>query len=80
MNITTKNQIRKQFAAALRNTRIAAGITQEELAFHLEVDHTIISRYECAKSNPTLIRLYELAEVLNCPVIDLILPKKTESE
>lgn len=72
MNTQTKTAIQQHFATNLRNLRYAAGITQEELAFHLGINHTIISRYESGQANPTLFRLHELAEILNCAVADII--------
>jgi len=68
MNIAQEQVIKEKFATNLRDARIAVGLTQEEVAFHLDIHFSIISRYESGKFNPSLIRLFELAEVLGCDV------------
>ena len=56
----------------LRRHRLAAGMTQEELAFRAGMDRTYLSDIERGRRNPTLLTLQDVATPLNLRVIDLL--------
>ena len=51
----------------LRKARMAAGMTQEQLAFAAGVDRTYISQLENNKRSPTLQFLFRLCDAINVP-------------
>ena len=48
----------------VRKARIAAGMTQEELAETSGFSQQYISSLECGRRNPTVVSVYELANAL----------------
>ncbi len=48
----------------------------KELAQHLKVNPETVSRWVNNKSQPSLIRLYDIADYLNIDVRELLIPKK----
>ena len=50
-------------AQNLKKYREKAGMTQEELANKLEVERTLLSKYEKGHLDPTTARLSELADI-----------------
>ena len=62
---------------AVHRHRIAAGISQEDLADQVSLDRTYISGIERGLRNPTFLVLLRLAEVLKVPVRRLIEHEET---
>lgn len=60
------------FAANVRRARLAADLSQEQLAFDAGVDRTYISQVERQKRNPTIIILARIASALKMPPGDLL--------
>jgi DNA-binding XRE family transcriptional regulator len=58
------SQINKAFGEQLRQARIAAGLTQEELAFRAGLDRTYISMLERGIKSPTLHTFFRLCRIL----------------
>lgn len=56
----------------LRDARLKAGITQEELAFAADVDRTYVSYLENDQKSPTIEMLVKLCRELKLPVSELI--------
>lgn len=52
------------FGAVLREARLAAGLTQEELSFRAGLDRAYISQLENDHKSPTLDTLFRLADAL----------------
>ncbi|MDQ2886981.1 MAG: helix-turn-helix domain-containing protein [Chloroflexota bacterium] len=61
----TLSQLNKVFGAHLRNSRKAARLTQEELAFRAGLDRTYISLLERGIKSPTLTTFFQLCRVLD---------------
>ena len=61
-----------QFGAKLRDKRKALGISQDKLALLAEIDRSYAGRIERGEVNITLEKAYQLAEVLECDVRDLL--------
>lgn len=56
----------------VRRHRLAAGLSQEELAFRAGMDRTYLSDIERGRRNPTLLTMQDLAVPLNIQVSDLL--------
>lgn len=61
-----------EIGAAVRNTRMARGITQDELAQALGVDRVTISRYEGGKRAISIPTLLDVSAYLGIPVTRLL--------
>jgi transcriptional regulator with XRE-family HTH domain len=62
----------QSFAAVLRQARLGAGLSQEELAFRADVNRTFIGLLEAGKRQPTLCVLFALARAVNATPDSLI--------
>jgi transcriptional regulator with XRE-family HTH domain len=58
----------------VRRLRLARGLTQEQLAERAGINQQYVSELENGKQNPTVIRLYELAEQLGSSPAELVTP------
>lgn len=56
--------MRALVGANIREARLAAGMTQEDLAERSGFSQQYISGLERGKRNPTIVSLYELAQAL----------------
>ena len=61
-----------QVAAAIRNLRQRAGLSQRQLALRMGVPRTYVSKIENEKATPTLSSLTRLAAALEVSVADLL--------
>lgn len=61
-----------QFGLNLRNKRKELGISQDKLALLAEIDRSYAGRIERGEVNITLEKAYQLAEVLDCDVRELL--------
>jgi transcriptional regulator with XRE-family HTH domain len=68
----TLHHARKILAENVRIARLAAGISQEELAFRAGIDRTYASQIERAIANPSLGITCSIADALGCSLIDLL--------
>jgi len=66
-------QIRRVFAANLRQRRTAAGLSQEELAHSADVDRTYISALERGVYSATIDMVAKLAEELGVEPAELLM-------
>jgi len=71
--------MRKIVGLNLKRYRLAAGLSQEELAARSGLDRTYISGLERFRRNPTVIVLHELASVLSVDPRDLLNPDESGS-
>jgi transcriptional regulator with XRE-family HTH domain len=62
----------KQLGRALAAARADAGLTQEQVAEHLDVFVETVSRFERGANWPTVPRLLQLAELYGIPVSALL--------
>jgi transcriptional regulator with XRE-family HTH domain len=60
------------FGEAVRERRLAAGLSQEALAERCGFDRKSISRVETGAFSPSLDRVYRLADALEVPIDDLV--------
>jgi transcriptional regulator with XRE-family HTH domain len=56
----------------VRRARLAAGLTQEQLAERSGFSQQYLSGLEQGKRNPTIVSLYELAMALGVSHMDLV--------
>ena len=66
-----KEEVQKKFGKRLADLRTSKDITQENLAFDLDVDRTYISYIERGKRNPSLYMLWKIARTLKVRLADL---------
>ena len=76
---STFDQAKKTFAANVRAARLAAGVSQEELAFRAGIDRTYASQIERAIANPSLGITCAVADALGCTLTDLLTARGGES-
>ena len=59
-------------ALNIKFARMKKGISQEELAELIDVSRTAISFIETAKQNPTILKVIDIAKVLDVDINELI--------
>jgi transcriptional regulator with XRE-family HTH domain len=59
-----REDVRRMVGNNVRRLRIAAGITQAELAARLEIDRAYISSLELGQRNPTVLSLWHVSKAL----------------
>ena len=69
---STFDQAKKILAVNVRAARLAAGVSQEELAFRAGIDRTYASQIERAIANPSLGITCAVADALGSTLIDLL--------
>jgi transcriptional regulator with XRE-family HTH domain len=57
--------VRKQVGRNVRRLRIAAGLSQAELAERMGVDRAYVSGLELGQRNPTVLTLWHISEALS---------------
>lgn len=60
------------FGDAVRATRTAAGVSQEELAHRSGIDRSYIGAIERGEQNAGLLHLTRIADALQVPLADLM--------
>lgn len=63
---------RKVFGARVRELRLTAGISQEELAHRADLDRSYVGQVERGERNVSLDNIYRLAEALKVGAGDLL--------
>ena len=64
--------IAKKFGEVLRDMRIDAGMTQEQLGLEADLRRTFISLLELGQQQPTLTTLIKLSHALKCPAHEIV--------
>ena len=62
----------KMFGANLRGVRRGKSISQDKLALLADIDRSYVGRIERGEVNITLEKAYQLAQVLECDVRELL--------
>lgn len=62
----------KEFPDRLREARIAAGLTQEQLGFALGITKSSVSAWENGRETPSFRFLPRLSEALSCSLDELL--------
>nr|WP_217447327.1 helix-turn-helix transcriptional regulator [Burkholderia pyrrocinia] len=60
------------FGAVLRERRLRAELTQEQLAFEADIQRVYVSGLELGRYQPTLTMLFKLAKALGCAPGELV--------
>lgn len=63
---------RRTVGKNVRRYRLAAGLSQEQLAERMGVDRAYVSGLEVGRRNPTIITLWHTAEALQVALPDLL--------
>lgn len=66
--------IRETLARNLKRYRVAAGLSQEELAHRAQIDRTYVSALERRRNSATIDMLAQLADPLGVEVWQLLKP------
>ena len=74
MGIELMSDLAQKIGHAIRNCRIEQKITQEKLALLCNIDRSYVGRIERGEVNITVVKLYEIAQILKIAPNDL-LPK-----
>ncbi len=72
MDTDTKQRLAQAVGKTISKHRKALGMTQADLAELLNMSNDAISRLERGNIVPSVIRLFELAEIFDCDVEDLL--------
>lgn len=60
------------FGSVIREIRIEAGLTQEQLGFEAGIRRTYVSILELGQQQPSLTTVFKLADALDIPAGELI--------
>jgi transcriptional regulator with XRE-family HTH domain len=72
MQISRDIKVLKQLGKRVKEARINAGISQEELAWQCEIDRTYISKIERGIANPSFLILIRIAETLKIRITAIV--------
>lgn len=72
MNEPNLQDLNRQIGQSIARRRQQAGLTQEETAEKLGIGYEAVSRMERGLVMPTVVRLYQLAEIFGCTSADLL--------
>lgn len=62
------------------NTRKSLGMTQEEVAFELDISITAYAKIERGETNVGFLRLAQIAELFKTPITKLVSSKENDNE
>ncbi|MBL0440117.1 MULTISPECIES: helix-turn-helix domain-containing protein [Aeromonas] len=65
-------ELAKRVGKAIGRQRQQVGLTQEQVAEHLDIGMEAVSRMERGKVVPTVVRLAQLAQLFGCELADLL--------
>lgn len=80
MTLSTKMMNAEKIGQCIAKRRLAANLTQDQVAEKLGIGYEAISRMERGKSIPTIIRLAELAEIFGCGIQELLVESSSRPE
>ncbi len=70
--------VRKMVGENVKRVRVAAGITQSELAARMGVDRAYVSGLEQGQRNATIVSLWHVAQALNAAIREFFEPLDSE--
>ena len=65
-------EISTAFGKVIRQLRVDAGITQEQLGLEAELRRTFVSVLELGQQNPSITTIFKLSNALNVPASQII--------
>lgn len=75
----TSGDLELPFGAALRRVRLAAGMSQEQLALEASVQRNFISLIETGQNQPTIGTIVKLARALGMKASELVAEAESRS-
>lgn len=75
--VPMSEDVRRMVGANIKRLRLAAKITQAELAARMGVDRAYVSGLELGQRNPTIVSLWHVAQALGVQIQQFFDPKKT---
>ena len=79
MSRTEIDRLARVVGRAIARHRVAANLTQEQVAEHLGIGNEAVSRMERGVVMPTVQRLVELADIFKCDASELLTEASTRS-
>lgn len=79
MRKTDMDELAGVVGRAIARQRIAANLTQEQVAERLSIGNEAVSRMERGVVIPTVARLFELADIFECDAADLLTEASSRS-
>lgn len=76
----SKQYIAGQIGRCIAKRRLAANLTQDQVAESLGIGYEAVSRMERGVTIPTVIRLAELADIFSCGIQELIIESSTRAD
>ncbi|WP_321886447.1 helix-turn-helix domain-containing protein [Paraburkholderia bannensis] len=73
-------ELAKVFGGVLREYRLRANLTQEQLAFEADIRRTYVSMLELGQHQPTLTMLFVVAAALKCAPSELLAEVETRMQ
>lgn len=64
--------IQIRFGQRVRDLRVEAGLSQDDLAWRCKISRTYLSQLEVSSRNPTLVIIEKIAAGLKVPMRDLM--------
>ena len=68
----TKEEVNQEVARLIRKVRIERNLRQSDLALMLGITPTQVKNYESGDYNVYIYRLYQIARVLKCNIMDVL--------
>lgn len=75
--VPMSEDVRHMVGANIRRLRIAAKLTQAELAERMGVDRAYVSGLELGQRNPTIVSLWHVAKALDVAIHLFFEPRKS---
>ena len=67
-----KHEIKQKLGKTIARIRTEKQLTQEAVAERLGIGNEALSRIECGIVEPSITRIFELANILDCSVAELL--------
>ncbi len=65
-------KVKQKIGKAIARRRLESGLTQDQVAEHLSIGNEAVSRIERGLVEPSVVRLFEFAELFKCTAADLL--------
>ena len=74
LSSSVEMDVRRIVGENLRQYRLSAKLSQEEMAARMGVEQSYLSGLEAGRRNPTIVSIYELATALGISHMELVRP------
>lgn len=74
--VLMSEDVRRMVGTNIKRLRLAAKITQAELAARMGVDRAYVSGLELGQRNPTIVSLWHVSQALGVQIQQFFVPRK----